>query len=115
MSLRKLASAVAVAGALLGGAFLFRPLARARGKIGPDCTLKGKKLYGRVQVVTAFPDLKVRVVDVFPDLEVQKVDRFPEKCGMWTMVDKLPDLKIQLVDVFPDLKIRHVKVFPGPR
>lgn len=118
MALRKLGYVVAVVVALvvlLGGAVCSRPAARARGKIGPDCTLKGKKLYGKVQVVTAFPDLKVQVVDTFPDLKVQKVDAFPDKCGMWKMVDAFPDLKVQFVDVFPDLKIKYVGVFPGLR
>ena len=72
------------------------------GKIGPDCTLKGKKLFGKVKIVDAFPDLKVQVVDAFPD-----------KCGKWKMVDAFPDVKIQMVTAFPDLKIKYVNAFPG--
>jgi hypothetical protein len=74
----------------------------AGGKVGPDCSLKGKKLFGKVQVVDAFPDLKVQVVDAFPD-----------KCGKWKMVDAFPDVKIQKVTAFPDLKIKYVSAFPG--
>ena len=72
------------------------------GKVGPDCSLKGKKLFGKVKIVDAFPDLKVQVVDAFPD-----------KCGKWKMVDAFPDVKIQMVTAFPDLKIKYVNAFPG--
>jgi len=85
----------------------------AGGKVGGDCTLKGKKLYGKVKIVEAFPDLKVQVVDAFPDLKVQVVDAFPDKCGKWKMVDAFPDVKIQMVTAFPDLKIKYVNAFPG--
>jgi hypothetical protein len=85
----------------------------AGGKVGGDCTLKGKPLYGKVKIVTAFPDLKVQVVDAFPDLKVQVVDAFPDKCGKWKMVDAFPDVKIQMVTAFPDLKIKYVTAFPG--
>ncbi|HEY7373575.1 MAG TPA: hypothetical protein VIF57_15550 [Polyangia bacterium] len=81
------------------------PIAPARGsggKVGGDCSLKGKKLYGKVKIVDAFPDLKVQVVDAFPD-----------KCGKWKMVDAFPDVKIQMVTAFPDLKIKYVNAFPG--
>ena len=77
---------------VLLGAGLPRPGVAAGGKVGPGCTLKGHKLYGKVRIVTAFPDLKVQVVDAFPD-----------KCGLWKMVDAFPDLKIQYVNAFPGL------------
>jgi len=83
------------------------------GKVGPDCTLKGKKLHGKFKIVDSFPDLKVQVVDAFPDLKVQVVDAFPDKCGQWKMVDAFPDVKIQKVTSFPDLKIKYVTSFPG--
>jgi hypothetical protein len=78
-----------------------------------NCTLKGKKLWGKVQVVTAFPDLKVQIVTAFPDLKVKMVDAFPDKCGTWKKVDAFPDIKIQFVTAFPDLKIQYVDAFPG--
>ena len=74
----------------------------AGGKVGSDCTLKGKKLYG-----------KFKLVDAFPDLKVQEVDAFPDKCGKWKMVDAFPDVKVQMVKAFPDLKIKYVNAFPG--
>jgi hypothetical protein len=95
------------------GAGLPRVGAAAGAKLGPGCTLKGFKLYGKVKIVTAFPDLKVQIANAFPDLKVQIVDAFPDKCGKWKMVDAFPDLKIQMVDAFPDLKIQYVNAFPG--
>ena len=77
------------------------------------CSFNGKSLYGKIQVVNSFPDIKVQVVGSFPDLRVKKVDAFPDKCGKWQIVDSFPDLKVQIVDSFPDLKIQYVTSFPG--
>ena len=87
--------------------------AAANGKVGSDCTFKGRKLYGKIKVVTSFPDLKVQIVKSFPDLKVQRVTDFPDRCGKWKTVDAFPDLKVQFVDAFPDLKIQFVDAFPG--
>ena len=81
--------------------------------VGSDCTVKGKKLYGKVKVVDSFPDLKVQVVSAFPDLKVNVVTAFPDRCGQWQMVDSFPDLKVQWVTAFPDIKIQYVDAFPG--
>jgi hypothetical protein len=78
-----------------------------------SCTYKGFKLYGKIKVVEAFPDLKVQIVDAFPDLKVKMVEAFPDSCGKWKMVDAFPDLKIQFVTAFPDIKIKYVEAFPG--
>ncbi len=78
-----------------------------------DCTCKGKKLYGKIQVVNSFPDLKVKVVNSFPDLKVKVVNSFPDACGKWQFVESFPDLKIQFVESFPDIKIQYVESFPG--
>jgi hypothetical protein len=99
--------------ALLVAVAIPRATAHAGRAVAADCTLKGHRLWGKVKVVTSFPDLKVQVVDAFPDLNVQIVDSFPDKCGRWKMVDAFPDLKIQFVTAFPDLKIRFVNAFPG--
>jgi hypothetical protein len=82
-------------------------------EVDNDCTCNGFKLYGKVQFVDAFPDLKVQVVDAFPDLKVKVVDAFPDECGEWEVVDAFPDIKIQIVDAFPDIKIQYVDAFPG--
>ncbi len=78
-----------------------------------DCTFNGYPLYGDVQVVDSFPDLKVQIVDSFPDLKVQVVESFPDDCGEWKFVDSFPDVKIQFVDSFPDVKVQYVDSFPG--
>jgi hypothetical protein len=82
-------------------------------KVGKDCRFKGKKLWGKIQIVTSFPDIKVQVVSSFPDLKVQNVTSFPDGCGKWQMVTSFPDLKVQMVDSFPDVKIQYVTSFPG--
>lgn len=63
-------------------------------KPASDCTLKGFKLYGKVEIVESFPDLKVEIVTSFPDLKVKPVDSFPDDCGEWQIVDSFPDIKI---------------------
>ena len=78
-----------------------------------DCTFNGLKLYGKIQFVDSFPDIKVQIVNSFPDLEVKIVDSFPDNCGEWQIVDSFPDLKVQIVDSFADLKIKYVESFPG--
>lgn len=77
------------------------------------CTYGNQKLYGKVQVVSSFPDLTVQVVTSFPDLKVEVVTSFPDRCGEWQFVESFPDLKIQFVESFPDLKIQFVTSFPG--
>ncbi|PJZ42218.1 hypothetical protein CH370_08275 [Leptospira kmetyi] len=81
--------------------------------LGIDCTFKGKKLYGKIKVVTSFPDVKVQVVNSFPDLRVKVVDSFPDSCGRWKMVESFADTKIQFVTGFPDVRIEYVSSSPG--
>ena len=116
-----------VVSALVGASFTAdaRPTAKGKaaldrariatllGAVGSSCTLNGKKLWGKIQVVTSFPDLKVQKVTSFPDLKVQKVTSFPDSCGKWQFVKSFPDLKIQFVSSFPDLKVQFVTSFPG--
>jgi len=70
-------------------------------------------LYGKIQFVDSFPDVKVQVVTSFPDLKVQKVSSFADGPGKWQIVDSFPDYKVQVVDSFPDFKIQYVDSFPG--
>lgn len=77
------------------------------------CTFNGYKLYGRIQFVESFPDIKVQVVASFPDLKVKIVSAFPDDCGEWQIVNSFPDLKVKIVDAFPDIKIKYVDAFPG--
>lgn len=82
-----------------------------------NCTItkdgKTFKLYGKYQIVSSFPDIKVQYVDAFPDLKIQKVKVFPDKCGKFQEVSAFPDIKIQIVNSFPDLKVKEVSAFPG--
>ncbi len=78
-----------------------------------DCSYNGFYLYGKVQVVNSFPDIKVQIVESFPDIKIKIVDSFPDKCGLWQFVESFPDFKIQFVDSFPDIKIKFVESFPG--
>lgn len=82
-------------------------------KVDKDCVFKGKKLYGKVKVVDAFPDFEVKRVDAFADLHVKVVDAFPDSCGRWKYVDAFPDFTIKWVDAFPDFTIKFVDAFPG--
>lgn len=47
--------------------------------IDPEtCKYKEFKMYGKIEVVESFPDVKVQVVESFPDLKVKVVESFPE-------------------------------------
>ena len=78
-----------------------------------NCSFNGIKLYGKVQIVNSFPDIKVKVVNSFPDLKVQKVNSFADSCGKWQIVDSFPDFKVKFVESFPDIEIKYVNSFPG--
>ncbi len=81
--------------------------------ISGNCQYKGIKLYGKVQFVTSFPDIKIQYVKSFPDLKVKWVTSFPDKCGLWQETKSFPDIKIQVVESFPDIKVQIVDSFPG--
>ena len=78
-----------------------------------DCTWGKFKLFGKVQFVTSFPDIKIQYVTAFPDIKVQWVTAFPDDCGKWQKVTSFPDFKVQVVTSFPDLKVQEVTAFPG--
>ena len=77
------------------------------------CKCKGKKLYGKVRVVSAFADFRVREVSAFEDLKVMKVGAFPDACGKWEFVTANEDFTVQFVDVAEDFTVRYVAAFPG--
>lgn len=77
-------------------------------------TVSPRTVYGRVQLVDSFPDVKVKVVNSFPDLRVQKVKAFANSPGKWEIVDSFPDYKVQIVESFPDFTVQFVDAFPGP-
>jgi len=72
-------------------------------------------VYGRIQYVTAFPDVKVKVVRSFADLRVQVVKAFADSPGEWEVVDSFPDFKVEVVESFEDFTIEYVNAFPGVR
>ncbi len=78
-----------------------------------DCTYKNLPLYGKIQFVQNFPDIKVQLVENFPDIKVKIVENFPNDCGEWQIVNNFPDVKVQLVENFPDIKVKLVENFPG--
>jgi hypothetical protein len=78
-----------------------------------NCQWENIQLYGKVQIVETFPDIKVQIVDHFPDLRVKYVEHFPDECGEWQIVENFPDFKVQIVESFPDIKIKLVDHFPG--
>lgn len=92
---------------------LFSAPSAIAGEINENCEWNGIKLYGNVQVVTSFSDIKVQVVNSFPDLNVEFVSSFPSECGKWKEVTSFPDFTIQYVDSFPDIQIQKVSSFPG--
>jgi len=101
---------------VIGGLIPTAPVSADAKKIDrPSCTYAGKPLFGKVQIVNSFPDLKISTVSSFEDLKVQVVTSFPDRCGQWQFVNSFPDLKVQFVESFPDIKIRFVSSFPGLR
>lgn len=78
-----------------------------------NCEWNGIKLYGKVQFVTSFPDIKIEYVESFPDIKVKFVNSFPDDCGEWQIVESFPDFKVQIVESFPDIKVKIVESFPG--
>ncbi len=84
-------------------------------KLNCTITKDGKTfpLYGKVQIVNSFPDIKVQIVKNFSDVQVQIVNSFPTDCGKVQIVNSFPDVKVQIVNSFPDVKIEVVNSFPG--
>ena len=78
-----------------------------------NCYYKGIELWGKVQFVTSFPDIKIQYVESFPDIKVKFVTSFPDECGLWQITESFPDFKVQVVTSFPDIKVEVVDSFPG--
>src|SRR5262245_8432759 len=77
-----------------------------------NCTWKGKKLYGKIEFVDSFPDLKIREVTALPDFKVEMVSSLPSRCGEWQEVTSLPTLRVKRVTAFEDLEVEFVTAFP---
>ena len=70
-------------------------------------------LYGKIQIVDSFADIKVQIVNSFGDIKVQIVNAFPDDCGEVQIVNSFPDVKVQIVDSFADVKVQIVNSFSG--
>ena len=82
-----------------------------------DAYAKGKpskcELFGKIEVVDNFGDVKIEKVDNFGDIKVKWVKNFADEPGEWQKVDNFGDYKVQFVDNFGDYKIEIVDNFPG--
>jgi len=87
--------------------------ASTAGDVDDNCTHNGIELWGQVETVDSFGDIKVEVVDSFADLKVQRVDSFADDCGEWEMVDSFGDFTVEFVESFGDITIEYVDSFPG--
>ena len=83
------------------------PVFAAREPIDSDsCSCKGIPLYGRVKIVTEYPDFRIKVTDDYPDIVVQIVDRYSsDNCCMWKIVEDYPDFTVQFVEDYPDFTV----------
>lgn len=83
-------------------------LCQAAGATPSKCSL-----FGKIQIVDAFADVKIQKVSAFADIKVKWVDAFADGPGEWQKVEAFPDYKVQFVDAFGDFKIQEVDAFPG--
>ena len=91
-----------------------RPGAGRRPRQG-QLHVQGHPAARQVQIVDAFPDIKIEVVTAFEDLRVERVRAFASSCGKWEIVTAFPDFKVQIVRAFGDIKVSWVTAFPGMR
>lgn len=96
---------------LLAAFYLLFLTSGLQAQIGKPCP----PLWGRVRVVTSFPQFRVRVVTHHPDICILRTSRTPESVGQWQFVDAFEDFTIQFVDAFEDFSIQYVDAFPGIR
>lgn len=81
--------------------------------IPKDCTFKGKKLLGRVQIVEYGADFKISAVEYGEDLRIQAKSYNDSRCGNWYFVENGGDFKVQFVEYGEDFKIKFVEFGEG--
>lgn len=83
------------------------PVFSVREPIDSDsCTCKGIPLYGRVKIVTEYPDFRIQVTDNYPDIVVKIVEDYrPNVCCIWKIVEDYPDFTVQFVEDYPDFTV----------
>ncbi len=86
---------------------------QADNPISSNCEWNGIKLYGKVEIVENFGDIKVEFVDNFGDIKVEFVENFADDCGEWEIVENFGDFTIEIVENFGDIKVEKVENFPG--
>lgn len=67
-----------------------------------------QEVFGRIQVVDHFPDVRVRAVQGIADMEVRVVDALANRQGRWQFVDHFPDFRVQFVQHHADFTVRLV-------
>ena len=81
------------------------------------CTItkngKTYKLYGKIQFVENWGDIKIQIVENCPDMKIKFVDNWADGCGKFQVVDNWPELKVQIVNNWGDIKVKIVENWPG--
>ena len=96
---------------LLG--FFTIPLYPRTGNVSADCTLKGKKLYGNIQIVDIGEDVTIENATTGEDLKIEVVKTGAFRCGQWLFVNTGADLKVKFVHTNADIHIQFVTTGPG--
>lgn len=81
--------------------------------ISKDCTFKGKKLAGRIKIVSHAADFTVLVRQYAADLNVKISQGSLKDCGEWQFVESGENFRIQIVNHAPDFSIKFVHSMPG--
>lgn len=89
------------------------PLLTRTGKVSSDCTFKGKKLFGNVQIVDIGEDVTIQNVNTNEDLKIEVVKTGAFRCGQWLFVNTGADLKVKFVHTNADIHIQFVNTAPG--
>lgn len=78
-----------------------------------SCSWNGIDLYGKVEFVSSYADIKIQYVSSYGDIKVQMVDSYANECGKWQKVSSMGDFKVQVVDSYADIKVQLVDSYPG--
>jgi len=83
------------------------------GKVSADCSVRGKKLFGYVQIVDSGEDITIQNVTTNEDLRIEVVRTAPFSCGLWLFVNTGADLKVRFVNTGADVHIQFVTTKAG--
>lgn len=82
-------------------------------EIKTNCIYKNKKLYGRIQFVDTFPDIRIRIVTSKPNLRVVKKQSNAIQCGEWQIVNFAPSIRIMIDQKHGEIDVQYVDFSPG--